>query len=89
VLVVPSVVARGEGNVLVNPQHADFRKIIAGNRNRWSGMRGDSVGALNPILFSPWGRGLDGRTVEPSPAVSCPHRSARRLAVKLPFAAGS
>ena len=31
VLVVPSVVARREGNVLLNPQHADFRKIIAGN----------------------------------------------------------
>ena len=30
VLVVSSVVARREGNVLLNPQHADFRKIIAG-----------------------------------------------------------
>jgi RES domain-containing protein len=31
VLVVPSVVARKEGNVLLNPQHADFSKIVAGN----------------------------------------------------------
>lgn len=30
VLVVPSVVARKEGNVLLNPQHTDFRKIVAG-----------------------------------------------------------
>ncbi len=30
VLVVPSVVARREGNVLINPQHPDFSKIIAG-----------------------------------------------------------
>ncbi|HEY2927767.1 RES family NAD+ phosphorylase [Piscinibacter sp.] len=30
VLVVPSVVARREGNVLLNPQHADFRDIVAG-----------------------------------------------------------
>ena len=29
VLVVPSVVARREGNVLLNPQHADFRAIVA------------------------------------------------------------
>ena len=29
VLVVPSVVARRESNVLLNPQHADFRKIVA------------------------------------------------------------
>ena len=29
VLVVPSVVARREGNVLLNPQHADFKKIVA------------------------------------------------------------
>jgi RES domain-containing protein len=32
VLVVPSVVARREGNVVVNPQHPDFRKIVAGSR---------------------------------------------------------
>lgn len=31
VLVVPSVVARREENVLLNPQHTDFTKIIAGN----------------------------------------------------------
>lgn len=31
VLVVPSVVARREGNVLLNPQHPDFRKISAGS----------------------------------------------------------
>jgi RES domain-containing protein len=31
VLVVPSVVARREGNVLLNPQHADFREIVAGS----------------------------------------------------------
>ncbi len=31
VLVVPSVVARREGNVLLNPQHADFKKIVAGS----------------------------------------------------------
>ena len=31
VLVVPSLVARREGNVLLNPQHADFRKIVAGS----------------------------------------------------------
>jgi RES domain-containing protein len=31
VLVVPSVVARKEGNVLLNPQHADFRNIVAGS----------------------------------------------------------
>ena len=30
VLVVPSVVARREGNVLINPQHPDFRGIVAG-----------------------------------------------------------
>jgi RES domain-containing protein len=30
VLVVPSVVARREGNLLLNPQHTDFTKIIAG-----------------------------------------------------------
>jgi RES domain-containing protein len=29
VLVVPSVVARREGNVLVNPRHPDFGKIVA------------------------------------------------------------
>ena len=28
VLIVPSVVARRDGNVLLNPQHADFRKIV-------------------------------------------------------------
>ncbi len=31
VLVVPSVVARREGNVLVNPQNPDFKKIVAGS----------------------------------------------------------
>jgi len=31
VLVVPSVVVRREGNVLLNPQHHDFRKISAGS----------------------------------------------------------
>jgi RES domain-containing protein len=31
VLVVPSVVARREGNVLLNPQHPDFRMIVASN----------------------------------------------------------
>jgi RES domain-containing protein len=31
VLVVPSVVARKEMNVLLNPRHADFRKIVAGS----------------------------------------------------------
>ena len=31
VLVVPSVVARREGNLLLNPQHADFKKIVAGS----------------------------------------------------------
>jgi len=30
VLVVPSVVARREGNVLLNPQHTDFTKIDSG-----------------------------------------------------------
>lgn len=30
VLVVPSVVARRERNVVLNPQHPDFRKITAG-----------------------------------------------------------
>ena len=30
VLVVPSVVARREGNVLINPQHPDFSAIVAG-----------------------------------------------------------
>lgn len=30
VLVVPSVVARREGNVLINPQHPDFSGIITG-----------------------------------------------------------
>ena len=30
VLVVPSVVARREANVLLNPQHPDFSEIIAG-----------------------------------------------------------
>ena len=29
VLVVPSVVARREGNVLINPQHSDFTGIVA------------------------------------------------------------
>jgi RES domain-containing protein len=29
VLIVPSVVARREGNVLINPQHRDFSNIIA------------------------------------------------------------
>ena len=31
VLVVPSVVARREGSVLINPQHADTSKIVAGS----------------------------------------------------------
>ena len=31
VLVVPSVVARRERNVLLNPQHAEFKKIVAGS----------------------------------------------------------
>jgi RES domain-containing protein len=31
VLVVPSVVARREMNVLLNPRHADFKKIVAGS----------------------------------------------------------
>ena len=31
VLIVPSVVARREGNVLINPQHPDFRRIVAGS----------------------------------------------------------
>ncbi len=30
VMVVPSVVARREGNVLINPQHPDFSGIVAG-----------------------------------------------------------
>ena len=30
VLVVPSVVARTEGNVLINPRHPDFKGIVAG-----------------------------------------------------------
>ena len=30
VLVVPSVVARRESNVLLNPKHADFKNVIAG-----------------------------------------------------------
>ena len=30
VLVVPSVVARREGKVLINPQHPDFTGIVAG-----------------------------------------------------------
>ncbi len=30
VLVVPSVVARREGNVLINPRHADFSAVAAG-----------------------------------------------------------
>lgn len=33
VLMVPSVVARKESNVLLNPQHPDFRKIIAGKHD--------------------------------------------------------
>ena len=31
VLIVPSVVARREGNVLINPQHPDSRKIVSGS----------------------------------------------------------
>ena len=31
VLLVPSVVARKEMNVLLNPQHADFKKILTGS----------------------------------------------------------
>lgn len=31
VLMVPSVVARREGNVLLNPHHAEFKKIVAGS----------------------------------------------------------
>jgi RES domain-containing protein len=31
VFMVPSVVARREGNVLINPQHPDFRRIVAGS----------------------------------------------------------
>ena len=31
VLVVPSVFARREGNVVFNPQHAEFKAIIIGN----------------------------------------------------------
>ena len=31
VLVVPSVVARREGNVLLNPRHADFKWVVAGS----------------------------------------------------------
>jgi len=31
VLVVPSVVARRQGNVLINPQHPDFGLIVAGS----------------------------------------------------------
>lgn len=31
VLVVPSVVARPEGNVLINPQHPDFKQIVQGS----------------------------------------------------------
>lgn len=31
VLVIASVVARREGNVLLNPQHADFKKAVAGS----------------------------------------------------------
>lgn len=31
VLVVPSVVARREMNVLLNPRHADFKRILAGS----------------------------------------------------------
>lgn len=31
VLVVPSVVARREVNVLLNPRHADFKQIVAGS----------------------------------------------------------
>ena len=30
VLVVPSVVARREGKVVINPRHPDFRGIVAG-----------------------------------------------------------
>ncbi len=30
-LVVPSVVARREGNVLLNPQHAEFKKVVVGS----------------------------------------------------------
>ena len=30
VLIVPSVVARREGNVLINPRHPDFKDIAAG-----------------------------------------------------------
>lgn len=32
VMVVPSLVARREGNVLINPQHPDFSGIVAGRR---------------------------------------------------------
>jgi len=31
VLLVPSVVARREGNLLINPQHPDFGLIVAGS----------------------------------------------------------
>lgn len=31
VLVVPSVVARREGNVLINPRHPDFSRIVPGH----------------------------------------------------------
>ncbi len=34
VLVVPSVVARREGNVLINPQHPDFTAIVASKPER-------------------------------------------------------
>jgi RES domain-containing protein len=30
VLIVPSVVARKEANVLLNPQHPDFKRVVAG-----------------------------------------------------------
>lgn len=34
VLVIPSVVARGDGNVLINPQHPDFKDIVAASQHR-------------------------------------------------------
>ncbi len=34
VLLVPSIVARGDHNVLINPAHPDYRKIRCGNPER-------------------------------------------------------
>ena len=34
--IVPSVIVPQEKNVLINPQHADARKLVANNTGRWT-----------------------------------------------------